>query len=78
MSSDEVIKFFRELGFPAAVAAFVLWRIEARLRELSERLALVNLALAALVRIGDETNRTLEKVPLALRSSPPGRSDRGE
>lgn len=31
MSADDVIKLFRELGFPAGVAIFVLWRLDAQL-----------------------------------------------
>jgi hypothetical protein len=71
MSTDDVVKLFRELGFPAAVAAFVLWRVEARLKEITDALVAVTLALAALIRIGDETNRTLDKAPRPDPFTPP-------
>jgi len=32
---DEWVKLFRELGFPAAVAVYVLWRVDASIRELT-------------------------------------------
>jgi len=77
MSGAEVVTLFRELGFPAAVAIFVLWRLDSRLKEIAEKLVAVHLAMATLIRIGDETNRTLEKSPPPFPLSPPGRSDRG-
>lgn len=36
MDVDQVIKLVRELGFPIAVAAFVLIRLERRLLELTQ------------------------------------------
>jgi len=44
MTADEMVKLFRELGFPAAVAIFVLWRVEARLVEIKD--ALIDLRIA--------------------------------
>jgi YvrJ-like protein len=35
VSVKDVIELIRELGFPVAVAAFVLWRLEMRLKELT-------------------------------------------
>jgi hypothetical protein len=32
---DDFVKLIRDLGFPVAVAAFILWRLEARLKELT-------------------------------------------
>jgi len=46
---DEWVKLFREIGFPAAVAAFVLWRLEATLREVVRELINVRLAMAAIL-----------------------------
>jgi hypothetical protein len=77
MSAADVVTLFRELGFPAAVAIFVLWRLEARLKEIADKLGTVAGSMNTLIRIGDETNRTLEKSPPPFPLSPPGRSDRG-
>lgn len=38
MEFKEIISFVRDLGFPAAVALFVLWRLDNRLKELVDRL----------------------------------------
>jgi hypothetical protein len=35
MIPKEITDLIRDLGFPAAVAAFVLWRLELRLKELT-------------------------------------------
>lgn len=32
---DDAIKLLREFGFPAAVAIFVLWRLDGHVRELA-------------------------------------------
>ena len=48
MSTDDLIKIFREIGFPAAVAGFVLWRLEGALREVVKTLVEVRLALKEL------------------------------
>lgn len=61
MSTDEIVKLFKELGFPAAVAAFVLWRLEARLREMVAALGAVRETLATIVRQGAEAKHELEK-----------------
>ena len=37
MEAKDVIGFVRDLGFPAAVALFVLWRLDNRLKELADR-----------------------------------------
>lgn len=36
MTIDDAVKIVRELGFPIAVAAYVLWRLDGRLRDLTE------------------------------------------
>jgi hypothetical protein len=46
---DGWVKFAREIGFPAAVAAFVLWRLEAAMREVVRELINVRLTMAAIV-----------------------------
>lgn len=46
MNADDLIKLFRELGFPAGVAIFVLWRVEARLRELTSAVQTLALCVA--------------------------------
>jgi hypothetical protein len=71
MSTDDVVKLFRELGFPAAVAAFVLWRLEARLKEVVDALTSVRLALAAMIRQGAEAARVLDKAPQPDPFTPP-------
>ena len=63
MSADDVVKLFKEIGFPAAVAAFVLWRLEARLREMVEALHAVKAALATVVTQAAEAARELAKQP---------------
>ena len=37
MEAKDLIGFIRDLGFPAAVALFVLWRLDNRLKELADR-----------------------------------------
>lgn len=46
MSVEQVVKLFSDLGFPAGVAIFVLWRVETRLREITAALVDVRLTLA--------------------------------
>jgi hypothetical protein len=46
MTADDLIKLFRELGFPAGVAIFVLWRVEARLKELTTAVNTLALCVA--------------------------------
>lgn len=50
MTTDDIIKLFRELGFPAAVAAFVLWRVEARLTEIRDSLLRLHELVRALAQ----------------------------
>jgi hypothetical protein len=45
MNADDLIKLFRELGFPAGVAIFVLWRLESRLSELTHAVTALTLKL---------------------------------
>ncbi len=42
---DEWLKFLRELGFPAAVAFFVLWRVDTTLHHILRELAALRLEL---------------------------------
>ncbi len=43
---DDAIKVIRELGFPVAVAAFVLIRLERQLERLTEAITALKLCLA--------------------------------
>ena len=46
----DAIKLFRDVGFPAGVAAFVLWRLEARLVELTAAIQALEKTVMAMVR----------------------------
>jgi hypothetical protein len=48
VTTDDLIKVFREIGFPAAVAGFVLYRLEGALKEVLKALVEVRLAIQAL------------------------------
>ncbi len=54
---DSYIHFIRDIGFPIAVATFVLWRLEQRLKEVVEALGAVNVTLATLVEQGRDLMR---------------------
>jgi len=58
-------KFFREVGFPAAVACFVLWRVD-------DRLARLEVAAEAQVRLLAAMSQRVcvPGVPVAPRSDP--------
>jgi hypothetical protein len=43
---DEYVRLFRDLGFPVAVAAFVLLRLEGRLRELTSAITELRVCIA--------------------------------
>ena len=45
---DDALRFLREFGFPAAVAVFVLLRLEARLRELTHAVTALRVCIARL------------------------------
>lgn len=55
MSETEILKFIRELGFPAAVAFFVLWRLDRTLHEI----------LVELSKLRDEVRRSPAERPAA-------------
>ena len=44
---DELVKFFREVGFPAGVAVFVLWRVETAIKDLTRTISDLTVALVA-------------------------------
>jgi len=58
-------RFFREVGFPAAVACFVLWRVD-------DRLARLEVAAEAQVRLLASMSQRVcvPGVPVAPRSDP--------
>lgn len=45
--TEELMKFIRELGFPAAVAIYALWRIEAAVQQLAHAISRLEIALVA-------------------------------
>ncbi len=48
MTFDDLLKLLSTQGFPATVAIFVLWRLDARLREITTALSTLHLELARL------------------------------
>lgn len=50
MTTDEIIKLFASQGFPAAVAVYVLWRLDARLRDIQEALSKLAVTIARFTR----------------------------
>jgi hypothetical protein len=48
MTSDQVIAFIRDVGFPIAVAAFLLYRVDPLLRQVRDALFEQNLLLQQL------------------------------
>ncbi|MFQ5878495.1 MAG: YvrJ family protein [Acidobacteriota bacterium] len=45
----DLYEFVRNFGFPGAVAFFLLWRVEGRLREIREQIAMLNVRLVLLL-----------------------------
>ncbi len=48
MSLEDIIKLVQGVGFPAAVAAFVLLRVESRLKELADAVTKLDSSIAVL------------------------------
>lgn len=72
MSLDELVKVVRELGFPIAVAAFVLWRLEARLRELTHAITALTVQCGWCHALGLGPGQEAGRGAPARPSLPPG------
>jgi hypothetical protein len=42
---EELVRFIRDIGFPAGVAIFVLWRVDTAIREMTHAIIELKIAL---------------------------------
>jgi len=55
----DVVAFIRDVGFPIAVAGFLLWRVDRRLQELDR----------AITRLADQIELLFDLMPKGVKSS---------
>lgn len=58
-----MVKIIREIGFPSAVAGFVLWRIEQRLTELTRAITALTIRCTSCQPYDGKDRRTRGDLP---------------